>query len=99
VRKECIEEIFQRAAALWPPMRDARIAETWTGLRPASDDGLPILDRTEPNRWVATGHYKNGIVLGPGTGRVMSQWICGTQPEVNLSAFRCARFATNPVSG
>lgn len=95
---ERIEELFHRAIELWPPLRDAHIAETWTGLRPGSEDGLPILDRTDTNRWVATGHYKNGILLGPGTGRVMSQWIQRTQPEVDISLFRTARFAASPVS-
>lgn len=96
VLHERIEELFQRAVDLWPPLRDASIAETWTGLRPSSSDGLPILDRIDAHRWVATGHYKNGIMLGPGTGRVMSQWIQGNEPEVDLSAFRAGRFAALP---
>lgn len=92
-----IQALFHKAAELWPPLLDARIAETWTGLRPGSEDGLPILDRTDENRWVAVGHYKNGIMLGPGTAHVLSQWIQRMQPEIDLSAFRSARFATNPV--
>ncbi len=98
VLKEHIQELFHRAVELWAPLRDARIEESWTGLRPGSEDGLPILDHTEPNRWVATGHYKNGILLGPGTARVMSQWIQENQPELDLSPFRAARFANTPVS-
>lgn len=98
VLAERIEELFHRAIELWPPLRDARISETWTGLRPGSEDGLPILDRTDTNRWVATGHYKNGILLGPGTGRVMSQWIQRNKPEVDVSAFRAARFVGASLS-
>lgn len=98
VHKERIAELFHRAVHLWPPLRDARIAETWTGLRPASEDALPILDRMDTNRWVATGHYKNGILLGPGTGRVMKQWMLRAKPQASLAAFRAARFATSPVS-
>jgi glycine oxidase len=98
VVSERIEELFHRAIELWPPLRDARIAETWTGLRPGSEDGLPILDRLEVNRWVATGHYKNGILLGPGTGRVMSQWVQRNQLEVDILRFRAGRFAGNAVS-
>jgi len=98
VLRERVDELFHRAADLWPPLRDGRITETWTGLRPGSEDGLPILDRIEANRWVATGHYKNGILLGPATGRVMSEWILHGQPEVEISAFRAARFAGSPLS-
>ncbi len=92
VLKEHIEELLQRAVELWPPLRDARIEETWTGLRPASGDGFPIMDKVETNRWVATGHYKNGILLGPGTGRVMSRWIQTGHPGIDISAFRAQRF-------
>ena len=87
-----IQELFQKAAELWPTLRDASIAETWTGLRPGSGDGLPIIDRAEDHCWIATGHFKNGIMLGPGTGRVLKQWITGEPPGVSLAPFRLSRF-------
>jgi len=93
-----IHGLFQRAIDLWPLLRDARIAESWTGLRPGSDDGLPILDRSGDRRWVATGHFRNGIMLAPGTARVVSQWIQGRPPAVDLSPFRSSRFAEASVS-
>lgn len=93
-----IHSLFQKAVDLWPLLRDARIAETWTGLRPGSDDGLPILDQTGERRWVATGHFKNGIMLAPATARVLSQWIQGMPPAVDLSPFRCSRFAAAGAS-
>lgn len=93
-----IHELFSRAIELWPPLRDATIAETWIGFRPGSEDGLPILDKTGPRSWVATGHFRNGILLGPGTARVLGQWILGRRPEIDLAPFRWARFATSAVS-
>jgi glycine oxidase len=93
-----IQELFARAVALWPPLRGADIAETWIGFRPGSGDGLPIIDQTGENTWIATGHFKNGILLGPGTGRVLSQWMLGQQPEIDLSPFRAGRFALLPAS-
>ncbi|HEX4038326.1 MAG TPA: FAD-dependent oxidoreductase [Acidobacteriaceae bacterium] len=92
-----IHELFARAVQLWPPLRDASIAETWIGFRPGSEDGLPILDQSANRCWVATGHFKNGILLGPATGRVLSQAILGRQPEIDLTPFRCARFAASPL--
>jgi glycine oxidase len=89
-----IQELFSRAGELWPPLRDASIAETWVGFRPGSEDGLPIVDRTGENCWTATGHFRNGILLGPGTGRILSQWMRGQQPQIDLSPFRSGRFAT-----
>jgi glycine oxidase len=97
VYREQIHALFQRAVNLWPALRDANVAETWTGLRPGSEDGLPILDQTAGRCWVATGHYKNGIMLGPGTAKIMSQWITGTAPAIDLAAFAMSRFAASPA--
>jgi glycine oxidase len=69
------------------------------GLRPASEDGLPILDQTANHCWVATGHYKNGILLGPGTAKAMSQWMTGAQPAVDLAPFAMGRFAVAHHAG
>lgn len=91
-----IQALFQKAQELWPALRDGQIAESWVGLRPGSEDGLPIIDTAGEHCWIGTGHFKNGIMLGPGTGRVLSRWMLGDEPPVDLSPFRAARFA--PVS-
>jgi glycine oxidase len=96
VYPEQIQALFEKAVNLWPALRDANVAETWAGLRPGSEDGLPILDRIASRCWVATGHYKNGIMLGPGTGKVMSQWMTGARPAVDLAPFSMGRFAVLP---
>jgi glycine oxidase len=92
-----IQDLFARAVNLWPPLREASIAETWVGFRPGSEDGLPIIDQNSERCWVATGHFRNGILLGPGTGRVLSHWITGRKPEIALSPFRRSRFALSPA--
>jgi glycine oxidase len=98
VDPERIQGLFHEAASLWPPLREARIVESWVGFRPASEDGLPILDTTAPNCWVATGHFRNGILLGPATGRVLAQWMSGRTPDIDLTPFRAGRFASAPLS-
>jgi glycine oxidase len=89
-----IQRLFHKAMELWPALRDGQIAETWTGLRPGSEDGLPILDAAGDHSWIAAGHFKNGILLGPATARTVSQWMTGGQPAVDLWAFRATRFAS-----
>jgi glycine oxidase len=98
VDPERIRPLFSKAVELWPALSDATIAETWIGLRPGSGDGLPIIDRLGTNHWIATGHFRNGILLGPATGRVLSQWILGRDPEIDLSAFRHDRFSALAAS-
>jgi len=92
-----IQDLFHRAACLWPPLRDAGIVEGWVGFRPASEDGLPILDTTAERCWVATGHFRNGILLAPATARLLAQWMSGSSPEIDLAPFRARRFTPAPL--
>jgi glycine oxidase len=93
-----IQGLYQKAIHLWPPLRQAAIVESWVGLRPASEDGLPILDTATDRCWVATGHFRNGILLAPATARVLAQWIGGQAPDIDITPFRATRFAPAPLS-
>jgi glycine oxidase len=81
----------KRAAALWPPAAEAPAVESWAGLRPASADGLPMIGRCEHGdaipRFMAAGHYRNGILLAPGTAHAIADLICGTTPAIDLAPF------------
>ena len=67
--------------------------DMWAGLRPGTPDMLPILGRAEPEHcWHATGHYRDGILLGPVTAHVMAQAIMGETPDIALEPFRPSRF-------
>lgn len=99
VLETTVQTLLDDAAALWPPIRDARVIESWAGLRPGSADGLPVIGLSgEPHQWVATGHFRNGILLAPATARLMRQLLVGEAPSVDLQAFRCDRFAVASVS-
>lgn len=95
-----IAALRSAAAELWPPIREARILETWAGLRPAASDSLPILGKDAENgvegaarRWLALGHFRNGIMLAPGTARLMRQMILNEPLAIDPAAFSAARFA------
>lgn len=95
-----IKRLHQAALALVPKLTDARILEDWAGLRPGTPDGLPILGATgTPGYYVATGHFRDGILLAPITAQLMSQVIEGRTPDYALAAFSPARFSQTPVSG
>jgi glycine oxidase len=90
---ETIQKLRRAAIDLVPRLAEARILEAWAGLRPGTPDGLPILGATPiPGYFVATGHFRDGILLAPVTARVMGQVVTGKQPEFGLSAFAAARF-------
>ena len=91
---ETIQRLHKAAIELVPQLAGARILEDWAGLRPGTPDALPILGATSvPGYFVATGHFRDGILLAPVTARVMAAMIEGRKPDYDLSAFSPARFA------
>jgi glycine oxidase len=90
---ETIQRLHQSAIHLVPTLSQARILEDWAGLRPGTPDDLPILGATEiPGYFVATGHFRDGILLAPITAHVMAQVIAGEKPDHDLAAFSPQRF-------
>jgi glycine oxidase len=94
---ETILKLRQAALNLVPKLADARILEAWAGLRPGTPDGLPILGATPtPGYFVATGHFRDGILLAPVTAKLMAQIMTAQSPQmdklVDVSRFSAARF-------
>jgi glycine oxidase len=90
---ETIHRMYREAIKLVPALSDARMLEDWAGLRPGTPDGLPILGSMRtPGYYVATGHYRDGILLTPVTGMLMGQVIMGEKPSLDLHAFSVERF-------
>lgn len=88
-----IQRQYKAALEVLPMLREAKILEDWAGLRPGTPDNLPILGATEtPGYFVATGHFRDGILLAPITAEVMADVIEGRQPAHDLSPFSPARF-------
>jgi glycine oxidase len=83
-----VEHLRAQAAELWPPMASAPVVESWSGLRPGTLDELPLIGSAGvPHCWVATGHFRNGILLAPATALIVRQLLQGKPPEVSLAAF------------
>jgi glycine oxidase len=84
------------AARLIPELAseaEAPMVESWAGLRPATPDRLPIVGAcSHPGQFIATGHYRNGILQAPGTALVMADLLEGKAPAIDLSALSPLRF-------
>lgn len=90
---DTIHRMHQAAIRMVPLLGQARILEDWAGLRPGTPDDLPILGATStPGYFVATGHFRDGILLTPVTALVMAQVVTGEEPNYDISAFSPARF-------
>lgn len=88
------------ASALAPSLMEAEVTGGWGGLRPGTPDGKPIVGRVPGWRglYVATGHFRHGILLGPITGAAVARMILGAPlpSEFDARLFAPARFAPEP---
>ena len=90
---ETIQRLHRAAIAIVPELRNAKILGDWAGLRPGTPDGLPILGAAVvPGYYVATGHFRDGILLAPITAQVMAEVITGINCNYDLKPFSPARF-------
>jgi glycine oxidase len=91
---EVIQKLRQAAIEVVPKLAEARFLQAWAGLRPGTPDGLPILGATPtPGYFVATGHFRDGILLAPVTAKLMAQMMTGQAAEIDASKFSAQRFA------
>lgn len=89
-----LAQILTLAHALVPALGDAPVTATWSNFRPFTEDHLPVLGLTAVRGLVlATGHFRNGILLAPITGQVIAELVAGTPPGFDLAPFSIARFA------
>lgn len=90
---ETIRRMHRAALDLLPALANAKILEDWAGLRPGTPDALPILGATViPGYFVATGHFRDGILLTPVTAAILGQVICGEKTSCDIGAFSAERF-------
>jgi len=88
-----IEKILSAAIELAPGLANARIEETWAGLRPDSPDHLPILGPADlDGLLMATGHFRSGILLTPITARLIREWITEQKVSMDWDRFSPLRF-------
>jgi glycine oxidase len=91
---DTIQRLLNAARELFPALANARMHEDWAGLRPGTSDNSPILGETSTHGYfVASGHYRDGILLAPITAQIMSELILGKPSAFELSSFSPARFA------
>jgi len=86
-----IERLAAGARRLVPGLADAPIVEHWTGLRPRIAHGLPVITRIRPGLIVATGHFRNGVLLAPITAQVVQCIASNQLPPCDLEPFSCPR--------
>jgi len=88
-----IQRLLHAAQELVPELAKAKVHDDWAGLRPGTPDALPILGETSVRGYfVASGHYRDGILLAPVTAQVMTDMIIRKPPSRDLTPFSPLRF-------
>ncbi|MED5330793.1 MAG: glycine oxidase ThiO [Planctomycetota bacterium] len=95
-----LDRLRRRALDLFPETESMKEETHWAGLRPATPDRLPYLGESKnvEGLILACGHFRNGILLAPGTARLVGQLVDGENPLVELSPFSPDRTVGNQRS-
>jgi glycine/D-amino acid oxidase-like deaminating enzyme len=99
VRDEVTRAMLEHAARFVPGLSELPVTRSWCGFRPWLPDGLPAVGELRPGVWTSTGHEGAGVCLGPISGRLLAQMICGEQPDLDPAPFGPRRLSAGPASG
>jgi glycine oxidase len=91
-RAGAVYELLRDAQSLVPALSEAELVEVNTGLRPGSPDNAPIIGRAEDGLILATGHYRNGVLLTPVTADAVADLLVTGEVTNQLAAFAPNRF-------
>lgn len=85
--------LLRGAIEVAPALRDFPIESMWAGLRPATPDGWPVIGPTPlKGLYLATGHYRNGILMAPLTAAWMAEMLTGCEVPPAARPFLLERF-------
>jgi glycine oxidase len=86
---EALARLRELAAQLLPATADMEVETDWAGLRPGTPDRLPYIGPVPelPGLVLATGHFRNGILLAPITARIVADVIAERTPCVGIAAY------------
>lgn len=96
VTEDGVRSLVAEACNIAPALTKLDITDSWAGLRPASTDGLPILGELPETLGLvmATGHFRNGILLAPITAEIISDYIVSGINSAFLDVFGPQRLRT-----
>ncbi|CAN5661678.1 glycine oxidase ThiO [soil metagenome] len=86
--------LLNTAFEIAPEFKNLSLKKTWAGLRPLAADGLPVIGVIPEieNLFIATAHYRNGILLAPKTAEILADKIVGNADSKYLEIFSPRRF-------
>jgi glycine oxidase len=89
-----LAKVLSMVGALVPSLQTATVRSSWAGLRPGSRDGLPLLGQQSSGLWLASGHFRNGVLLAAISGERLAGALLRQEPIDD--AFSPRRFSRPP---
>ena len=101
VTPEGLAVLIEQAVALVPEIGRRAVTRSWCGFRPAAPDGMPVLGPVPDvaGLFVATGHFRNGILLAPASAAVMARCIVDGDVPESIRTFLPNRFSKTGAPG
>jgi glycine oxidase len=94
-----ILDLLREAWRVLPGVYDLAVTELSVGFRPAVRDHRPVIGAAATRGlFVATGHFRNGVLLAPATAHHLAEWIGGGPPPVALAPFGVERLEATAVT-
>ncbi len=77
--------LFEAGSRLFPVLRESQIVRQWAGLRPGSPSGIPYICKYPgyEGLFLNTGHFRNGVILGPASARLVADLVLGRAPALD----------------
>lgn len=90
-------QLLRDVLTLYPGLDEAELVELKVGFRPGTPDHLPLLGPASRDGLVlATGHYRNGILLAPVTAEAVEAFVTGAEPPPEVAPCAPERFVASP---
>jgi glycine oxidase len=95
-----VHELLREAYRALPEIAELELLEARAGLRPGTPDNRPLIGPSAvEGLLLATGHYRNGVLLAPITAEAIADLLAGEQPAIDLEPFSPSRFQRSPAVG
>ncbi|MGI9443333.1 MAG: NAD(P)/FAD-dependent oxidoreductase [Rubripirellula sp.] len=88
-----LKSLMDFATHLLPALKTAEHVKSWSGLRPMTFDGFPMIGPVPgvENLYVAAGHYRSGLHLSPGTAVLIADMLSEEKPQIPIDAFQISK--------
>jgi glycine oxidase len=95
VTADGVYRLLEAAWEVLPDIGELEFVGAQTGLRPGTPDNAPVIGAASPEGLlIATGHYRNGVLLAPITAEAIAALAAGEEPPAHVAPFGPSRFAT-----